>query len=194
MDHGQLLGNLSNHEMTDKSQNMIYMTNTVHACPIQYLEWRLCEMTGATFDAKSPERPHFRGIKAAFLAAVRMVRVHVLNMLPWYHLNTFEVRLVMHLKHCVFHMYAGCVVLLPLVEKGEPIPRIAPQLHEAGGFPRRTDGKVSKGVKAALCKTLEDAYMEAWNSSVWLTAASEQHSAYPTLRCVLSWVIDRFDL
>lgn len=109
MDHGQLLGNLSNHEMTDKSQNMLYMTNTVHACPIQYLEWRLCEMTGATFDAKSPERPHFRGIKAAFLAAVRMVRVHVLNMLPWYHLNTFEVRLVMHLKHCVFHMYAGCV-------------------------------------------------------------------------------------
>jgi hypothetical protein len=44
---------------------------------IQYLEWRLCEMTGATFDAKSPERPYFRGIKAAFLAAVRMVRVNV---------------------------------------------------------------------------------------------------------------------
>jgi hypothetical protein len=71
---------------------------------------------------------------------------------------------------------------------------IAPKLHEAGGFPRRTDGKVSKGVKVALCKTLEDAYMEASNSSVWLMAASEQHSAYPTLRCVLSWVINRFDL
>jgi hypothetical protein len=58
-------------------------------------------------------------------------------------------------------MQAVSNVLLPLVEKGEPIPRIAPQLHEAGGFQRRTDGKVSKGVKAALYKTLEDACMEA---------------------------------